>query len=150
MKLSIQVDDPFASLVNEELLHQVVGETLAAGKVAGEVEVGVLITDDETMRELNHQYRGLDETTDVLAFALGEATGDFALPPGAPPQLGEVIISCPQAQRQAQEAGHPLDVELGQLLVHGLLHLLGYDHEEAADEAQMRSLENTIWRQLCA
>lgn len=147
MKLGIQVDEPFATLVDELLLERVVRETMSALGRDEEMEIGILVTDDETVRDLNHQHRGLDETTDVLSFALGETAGEFPLPPGTPLQLGEVIISCPQARRQAQEVGHALDRELSQLLVHGLLHLLGYDHEEAAAE-QMQSLERTIWKRL--
>ncbi len=147
MKPQIQVEDPFASLVDEALLEGAVAETLSTLGITYEPEMGVLLTDDETVRELNRQYRGLDETTDVLSFSLGP-TSDFPLPPGTPSQLGEVVISCPQAQRQAEETGHSLEKELSQLLVHGLLHLLGYDHEEAAEAEQMRSLEDTIGRRL--
>lgn len=147
MKPQIQVDDPFASLVDQALLERAVAETLTTLGITHETEVGILLTDDETVRELNRQYRDLDETTDVLSFSLGP-TNDFPLPPGTPPQLGEVVISCPQAQRQAEEVGHSLEKELSQLLVHGLLHLLGYDHEEAAEAEQMRSLEGTIGRRL--
>ncbi len=78
------------------------------------------------MRSLNRRYRGKDRTTDVLSFSLREGT----FPRIQPNVLGDIVISVPAAARQAAEAGHPLIREIERLLVHGLLHLLGYDHEQ--------------------
>jgi probable rRNA maturation factor len=107
--------------------------------------MGVVVTDDATVRDLNQRYLGVDEPTDVLSFGLGEK-GDapFALPPGEAPSLGEVIISYPTAVRQAEEQGHSVEAEVAHLLVHGILHLLGYDHVEAEDERIMRRREREI------
>jgi len=96
-----------------------------------DAEVSVLFTGDRAMRSLNRRYRSKDMTTDVLSFALRE--GMF--PRIQPTVLGDIVISLPAASRQAAEAGHPLIREIERLLVHGLLHLLGYDHERGPHEA---------------
>jgi probable rRNA maturation factor len=90
--------------------------------------VCVLLTDDEEMRELNRQYRKIDESTDVLSFPAGEF-------PGAP--LGDIAISVPYAERQAQARGVSLEQEIGFLAIHGGLHLLGYDDETEVARAEM-------------
>ena len=128
-------------------------------------QLSLVIGDDETLQELNHRYRGLDEVTDVLSFSTTHAghwegedeppeilggISDFMLPPDEPHHLGEVIISYPQAQRQAgvgqpiMEQEQAVDRELALLVVHGTLHLLGYDHMEQAEEAVMQSKEQEI------
>jgi len=105
-------------------------------------ELGVVITDDETIRELNREYAGDDTPTDVLAFSLREGE-EFASPDGVV-RLGEVIISYPTAQRQAAEADRAVEDEIDHLLVHGVLHLLGYDHAEPAEEERMRAREREL------
>jgi probable rRNA maturation factor len=106
----------------------------------------VTLTGDEHLREYNRRYRGLDETTDVLAFAAKEKPTDqrFQAPPGTDEWLGDIVISLPQARRQAKAAGHPIDDEVRLLVVHGLLHLLGYDHAASGEEARMTALTNRI------
>jgi probable rRNA maturation factor len=101
-------------------------------------ELSVLFTGDRTMRSLNRTWRNIDRTTDVLSFSQRE--GRFS---GIRPELlGDIVISVPQAYRQAREAGHTLTREIELLLVHGLLHLLGYDHELGPTEAiKMRRRE---------
>jgi probable rRNA maturation factor len=96
------------------------------------VELSVALVGDEEMRELNASYRSKDRTTDVLAFSQRE--GEYALPDT--PLLGDVVISIPVATRQAGERGTPVERELAELLVHGILHLLGYDHERSPAEAR--------------
>ena len=105
-------------------------------------ELSVLITDDETVRELNRDHAGEDRPTDVLAFSLREGE-DFPSPDGVL-RLGEVIISYPTALRQAAEAGRPVEAEIDHLLVHGVLHLLGYDHAEPAEAERMREREGEL------
>ena len=109
-----------------------------AAKAAAKAEgmkggVSLLFTDDEAVRELNSRYRGLDSSTDVLSFPSGEA--GF---------LGDIAISVPRAQQQAEEYGHPLAREVAFLTVHAMLHLFGYDHIEEADEAKMRERQREI------
>lgn len=104
------------------------------------------LTNDEHLREYNRRYRGLDEPTDVLAFAAQEEAADrrFRPPPGTEHWLGDIVISLPRARRQAHEAGHPVDDEVRLLAVHGLLHLLGYDHAEEGADQQMQVLADKI------
>jgi len=97
-------------------------------------ELSVALIDDAAMQALNARWRGQDRPTDVLAFAQREGgLGDAGL-------LGDVVISIPTAERQAAERGHSLEHEICELLVHGVLHLLGYDHERSPAEAR-RMLE---------
>ena len=110
-----------------------------------DAELSVLFTGDRTMRALNRQYRGKDETTDVLSFSLTE--GRFGRV--QPDMLGDIVISVPVAWRQATEADHSLQQELNRLLIHGLLHLAGYDHEQGVHEARlMRTMERRLLRGL--
>lgn len=99
-------------------------------------ELSIALVGDQDMQRLNRDYRGLNETTDVLSFPLGED------------DLGEVIISWPRAREQAREFGHSLNRELGFLLVHGILHLLGYDHQKKEDREVMRNKEEEILSRL--
>jgi probable rRNA maturation factor len=89
----------------------------------------------------------VDNTTDVIAFALSERGANaepFITPPDDVIHLGEVIISYPQAKRQAEEQRHPLEKELALLVAHGVLHLLGYDHELPEQEEKMRAMESKV------
>ena len=95
--------------------------------------VAVAIVSDARVRQLNARYRGSNAATDVLSFAAGE-----------PAFLGEVVIASGVARRQAQQAGHPVQVELRVLALHGLLHLLGYDHER--DDGRMARIERRLRR----
>ena len=106
----------------------------------------VTLTGDEHLREYNRRYRGLDEPTDVLAFAAQEQPTDtrFQAPPGTEHWLGDIVISLPRARRQARAAGHPINDEVRLLAVHGLLHLVGYDHAEPNEERSMTDLTNRI------
>lgn len=99
-------------------------------------EWSVTFVDDAAIQELNREYRQADKPTDVLSFALEEADSPKP-PPGMPRMLGDVVIAMPTALRQAEERGHPVEAELGLLLIHGLLHLLGYDHDTAAKKKKM-------------
>ena len=103
-----------------------------------EVELSILLCDDAFIHPLNRDYRGTDKPTDVLSFAMREE--------GDPndPVLGDVIISIERAQEQAQERGHEVGVELALLLVHGILHLLGYDHEDDEEAQVMEAKEKEI------
>ncbi len=143
-ELSLHIDESFRDSSAEKRLRKAVEETLAAHGVDAPVELGLVITDDRVVQELNRSYRGLDATTDVLAFALREQSQDFATPPNGILHLGEVFISCPQAERQAQEQGHPLEQELALLAIHGVLHLLGYEHEDPDEEQKMRAMEEKL------
>ena len=111
----------------------------AEGALTESVEVGVLVTDDAGIRNLNRDYRGIDAPTDVLAFVMREGV-DAGL---SPDMLGDVAISLETARRQASERGHGIADELGLLAVHAALHLLGYDHQEdeEGDAMEARQVE---------
>ena len=138
----VSIDDAFASAVDAAWLEGIALRVLAAEGAAG-VELGVVVTDDDTVRELNRQYAGEDAATDVLSFSLREGE-EFVTAEEAGEALGEVVISYPTALRQAQEAGRAVEAEVAHLLVHGILHLLGYDHGEAENERRMRSREEEL------
>jgi len=142
-EIAVEVGSRFRNAVDEEWLRDVVALVLAAEGVA-QAEVGVVVTGDSAVRDLNRRYRGEDERTDVLSFALRENAGEFILPPGESTRLGDVVISLPAARRQAKQAGHSVERELALLVVHGLLHLLGYDHAVEAEERLMRSREAAL------
>ncbi len=111
-------------------------------------ELGILFVGDQRMQGLNRRYRGKDRTTDVLAFAMREARMPYAICQ-MPDMLGDVVISAPTAWRQAREAGQSFDEEIVRLLVHGILHLCGYDHERSEKEARrMHRRERMILRAL--
>lgn len=105
-----------------------------------EGELSVLLTDDATIHPLNRDWRGKDRPTDVLSFS--QLEGEPI--PGVPLMLGDVIISLETAKRQADERGHSLDQEVQILLVHGIVHLLGYDHEVESEAEEMEAIEREI------
>jgi probable rRNA maturation factor len=137
----VTVEDAFETAVDAHLI-----EAIAAGVLEAEgpavAELGVLVTDDETIRGLNREYAGEDASTDVLAFSLRE--GEELVSPDGVQRLGEVIISYPTARRQAEGAERPVEDEVAHVLVHGILHLLGYDHTEPEEEQQMRAREQAL------
>lgn len=102
-------------------------------------ELSLVLSDDDQLHQLNKMYRGKDKPTDVLAFAMQE--GDFGGVAAAGPValLGDVIVSVPTARKQAKEHRRPLLAELTMLIAHGLLHLLGWDHETVAKDKRMRA-----------
>lgn len=107
---------------------------LQAENCTADTEVSILLTDDESITMLNGEYRGLREPTDVLSFSQHEGDDEFAPEENL---LGDIVISVQTAKRQADERGADLDSEIDMLLVHGLLHLLGYDHVEPDDADKM-------------
>ena len=123
-------------------------DTLISGEqVLEHLEVSVLFVNDAGMRKLNHLYRGIDSTTDVLSFPLQANEGR---PFTSQLLLGDIVISLPQAKRQADEYGAGFDRELARLLIHGLLHLLGHDHEKGGHRAsKMRRLEAELAEVVC-
>ena len=140
--IELQADVDTAGIDSHEL-ERVAERALEAEGVAKPAELSVMLADDATVRELNHRYRDTDATTDVLSFSQAEGD-DFAQPEGTAPHLGDVIISVDTARRQAAEFGVPLQDEVAHLLVHGVLHLLGYNHEAPDEERVMRLREDAI------
>lgn len=116
------------------------GERMLRALEREDAELSILLTDDGTIRELNREYRGKDKPTDVLAFAAQEAEG-FVAPIDL---LGDVVISMDTARKQANERGWAIASELRFLLAHGLLHLLGYDHQTPDEERRMLAMGDAL------
>lgn len=155
-RVDVQVHEGLASDVPEDLIRRVAGIALDRCLVAGPDRVTVLIADDDTLRSLNRDFRGTDETTDVLAFGAREGWSEghppepvqadeaFPLVPGEQDRLGDVAISYPQTARQAKAAGTSIDREMALLVAHGVLHLLGFDHSDSQQEAAMSERTRAI------
>ena len=104
--------------------------------------ISLHLVSDEAIRALNVEHRGKDVHTDVLSFPLHDPNRmRFVLPPGQPAHLGDVVVSHPRAAEQAREFGHSLEREIGYLVAHGVLHVLGYDHQVDAERRRMRQKE---------
>ena len=146
-EIEVSVEEEFRGLVDEDWARKIAQKVLKAEGVTSPYEVSLVFTDSETVQRLNRDYRGVDEPTDVLAFYMlpqKEADSSFVLPPDGVLRLGEVIISYPQAVKQAKEQGHSIDRELALLIIHGMLHLLGDDHGKPEEESRMRAREKEL------
>ncbi len=146
-QIDIHVDDEFRTLVDKARVRKIVRQVLRTEQFTPPYEVGLVLTDVERVRQLNRDYRGVDQPTDVLAFYMRPQRGSessFANPPDGVARLGDVIISCPQALAQAKEQAHSVQRELALLVIHGVLHLLGYDHEEPREAERMRAREEEL------
>jgi len=107
-------------------------------------EVSVTLTNNEHIREINRNYRNKDAATDVISFALNEGEEPEIIDGPEINMLGDIIISIERAMEQAEEYGHSLERELAFLTVHGMMHLLGYDHIEEEDRIEMRKEEEYV------
>jgi probable rRNA maturation factor len=141
----VSIEPKFGKHVTADWLTAIVRLTLEMEK-AGACQVGLVITGDDQIRALNREYAGEDHATDVLSFSLRE--GEQFVSPDDINRLGEVVVSYETAQQQATDGGHDVDEEIAHLLVHGVLHLLGYDHANAEDETKMRSRERRVLGEL--
>lgn len=149
MSLLIDMVDETGELKKEafQLVEALLELTAEKEGVAADSEVSVTFTDNQRIQEINRDYRGKDEPTDVISFALeemGENEIEISGAEGLPCVLGDIIISVTRAKEQAAEYGHSFDREVGFLAVHGLLHLLGYDHMTAEEEAIMFQKQKNI------
>ena len=146
-QIDIHADDEFHTLVDKGRSRKIVRQVLKAEEVSPPYEVSLVFTDSKKVRQLNRLYRGVDQPTDVLAFYMHQQSGadsSFTLPPYGVTHLGDVIISCPQALVQAKEQEHSIQRELALLVIHGVLHLLGYNHEESREAKKMRAREKEL------
>lgn len=147
LDVDVQVAEQVTAPVDTALVEQAVRAVLAAEQVSGPLEVSVLVSDDAELQRLNRDYRGIDAPTDVLSF--GAAADTFVAAPGQPRFLGDLAISYERVLAQAAEYAHSPQRELAFLTVHGMLHLLGYDHERGPDaNSAMRAREDTILARL--
>ena len=140
--VEIQVAPALADAVSEERLQQIAEAVLRHEARPGQMTV--VLTDDVGIQQLNHDFLGIDAPTDVLSFSAQEDGSPFVGAPEASSYLGDVIISYPQAVAQAKEMGHPVGQEIDLLVVHGTLHLLGYDHVTSEERAAMWARQDEI------
>ncbi|MEO8538472.1 MAG: rRNA maturation RNase YbeY [bacterium] len=137
ISIEVAVEAPH---LNVEALHHLAVRVMRDENIDAGVSLAILITNDDEIQRMNHQFLGIDEPTDVLSFP--DEVDDFVQGMSEEQLLGDIAISLPTATRQAQDAGHPLDSELAHLLTHGILHLCGYDHVNSPEEeAKMRARE---------
>jgi len=132
--------------LKKPLLISAAESALSVANVKGKVEATISVIGDRKMRQLNREYRSIDAPTDVLAFSYTLDTGrprEFITPPSKYLNLGDVVISYPQLLDRAAKENTMVDDMAMQLVVHGVLHLLGYDHEKPQEAAAMESLEDT-------
>ena len=158
-RIDIAIQDPFKESVPRSWLRGVAVGAVKKLGLGESCQLSLVITDDETVRCLNRDYRGLDETTDVLSFSTaheghwqgdgppsestsGEEDDIFVYPEDEPKPIGEVIISYPQAVRQAKDEDSRRELAL--LVVHGILHLVGYDHDGPDEEAVMWTKQEEV------
>ncbi len=146
MMYSIDIVDEFGLADGlDELLETAVATTLRQQKMNAAFSLTLLLTDNETIQHLNRDFRGQDKPTDVLSFPAGdewpeiEASGVY---------LGDIAIAVPVAEKQAEVSGHALAAELQLLAVHGTLHLLGHDHLEEDEKAEMWAAQTAVMQEL--
>ena len=131
----LETEIPF----DEPLLERAAQASLKHQGESSESELSILLTDDARLQALNQEYLGIDAPTDVLSFPASETD-----PETGARYLGDILISVPRAQAQAEAAGHPLEAEVQLLVVHGVLHLLGHDHAQADEKARMWRAQTEI------
>ncbi len=147
--IAVQVDEQFQAQVRSDLLHRAALATLTHHQIEKPCELALVVSGDAALHELNLHHRGVDAPTDVLAF--GDDTSDaieggrlFVGAPDMVRYIGDVVISFHRAGAQAVEAGHDVQAELQLLVVHGVLHLLGYDDVAERQRAQMWAVQAEI------
>jgi len=143
MSFSVDVQNPHDFAVDADALCRAAETTLRMQAVAPDTALTIRVDDDAAVAALNRSYRGVDAATDVLSFPAD-------LPPvdDEPVYAGDIVIAYPYAAAQAAREQHPLGASLALLVVHGVLHLLGYDHATPEERAHMWSVQNTILNEL--
>jgi len=151
MEINILIDEGLEDCLDIGWLQSIAEQTLVAQNAGSTVELGLVITSQERVQQLNRSYLGKDEPTDVLAFSMIPTTEEieadlppFVTPPDGTLHLGEVIISYPQAVIQAEEQHQSIGKEIATLIIHGVLHLLGYRDDKPELKRQMSTREAEI------
>jgi probable rRNA maturation factor len=137
--IHVEAEFPFP----EHLLERAAQAALEHESQTSESELTIVLTDDARLHQLNREYLGVDAPTDVLSFPASETD-----PETGARYMGDILISVPRAQAQADAAGHPLESEVQLLVVHGVLHLLGHDHAEPEEKARMWRAQSEILEHL--
>ena len=155
MDIDVLIDEGLEGCLEVHWLQSVVEQVLVAQGVSSAVELSLVIAGQERVQELNRDYRGRDEPTDVLAFAMLPAeenpeadSPSFVAPPDGVLHMGEVIVAYPQVVIQAAEHQHSIEKEATILIVHGVLHLLGYDDEQPEPRQRMLARESEVLSQV--
>jgi probable rRNA maturation factor len=143
--IDIEIDDQFTGRIDSEFLAATLINALRQEDIE-DGAVTIVVTDDQSIQELNERFLGIDAPTDVLSFPLvpGEDEEPFIVPDDTIQEIGEIVISLPTAERQAQESGISLEDEIAHLLTHGALHLIGYDHIDPEEDRRMRLREESL------
>ncbi len=147
--MTIDCYDATETMTKEQLalVQQILSFAAKEEKLDGTYEISITFVDDKEIQQINATYRDKNAPTDVISFALeeeGEGEIAFERPEGMPVTLGDIIVSVDTLHRQAKEYNHSLERELGFLVVHGFLHLLGYDHMNKEDEIKMFGRQHAI------
>jgi probable rRNA maturation factor len=141
--IHVNIAEPYRSLVSASTFEKAARAALQQLSAGTDSGLSIILTDDNQLRRLNRQFLGIDAPTDVLSFPAG-----YTDPDSGTLYLGDVLISYPRAQKQAEAAGHAVDAELQLLVVHGVLHLLGHDHEDEEGKERMWSVQTEVLAQL--
>lgn len=135
-------------------LDKIAERTLRVIGIKKSAEISLVIAGEKRIKSLNKKFRGIDKITDVLSFGNEEAENRFGKyakfvnPPGDILYLGEIFICYPQAEKQATQKNHSVKKELSILLIHGILHLAGYDHKEEYEKSEMKIVEEKVLKNL--
>ncbi|MCP4498618.1 MAG: rRNA maturation RNase YbeY [Deltaproteobacteria bacterium] len=141
MSLQISQMHRFHDAALQRRLRTLLGRIEKASGLLSQHQIELTFIDDDEMAELNGTWRGKNQTTDVLSFA----AFDGEVMPGMEDEVGDILISTERAQIQAKECGHSVEVEIAVLVVHGMLHLLGFDHEHDVEEARFMAECELSW-----
>jgi len=141
--IDIHIEKEFQDKIQQTLLLETANKTLTHLSLAPNTDLSIQITTDQEIRTLNRKFRQVDHETDVLAFPAGHIN-----PEDGTPYLGDIIISYPRAQIQAEQRRHATIQEIQLLIIHGLLHLLGFDHVDLEDKRVMWKMKHQILTQL--
>jgi probable rRNA maturation factor len=146
MVIQVLIRPKFERDVSVEFVRHIARAVLEqeAQAAAANLSLCVVVTDDIEIQSLNQQFRDIDAPTDVLSFGQEPTAHVFVTPAKEPPYLGDVILSFPRAQEQAVEQGHSTDSEVALLIVHGILHLMGYDHVTLEERDRMWAKQDVI------
>lgn len=143
MHIHLDISESYRSLVETQIIENAALAALRHQKIPANAETSIVIASDEQLHDLNYQFRGVDAPTDVLSFP-----SELTDPQSGASYLGDVVISYPRAEIQSQAGGHEIEEELQLLIVHGLLHLLGYDHADPQEKDRMWAAQSDILSQL--
>jgi probable rRNA maturation factor len=141
--VTLLVDQSYTQQMDRNALEHAAQKTLLEQAKSQDTDMTIVITSNEKVQELNRSFLGIDAPTDVLAFSAG-----YIDPDTERTYLGDIVIALPQADNQAQAAGHTLGEELQLLVVHGVLHLLGFDHDDPQVKQQMWAAQDKILKEL--